>query len=198
MASAGCRKWAGGAVERSVAVILRAMMPNLPMPVSRIPRVADALSRASTAAPKGASMVVSRRSARSSRAAASMRTKSEGGRWCGAWGSVGMIVEKDDASRGGVTHWEEKDSHKKLARRCWRVGGRLKGVGVREHRARWKDGRREADGAGGWGGWVRDLADAVGGLAQSARAEAGDAESPGKQDRADSRQERKCRPGGRK
>ena len=81
-----------------------------------------------------------------------------------------MIVEQDDASRGGVTHSQEKDSHMELARRCWRVGGRLKGVGAGEHRARWKDGRREADGAGGWDDGVWDLADAVGGLAQSARA----------------------------
>jgi hypothetical protein len=55
------------------------------------------------------------------RAAASMRTKSEGGIGAEDLGSVDIEIGHDDASRGRLTL---------RAERCWRVGGRLNQSGV--------------------------------------------------------------------
>lgn len=79
MASAGWRKCAGEPVELSVAAIFLAMMPLLPMPVSRMrPRPVVQAATRSTARVKAGCIGPSRRAANAVSAAASMRTSAAG------------------------------------------------------------------------------------------------------------------------
>src|ERR1700727_3187474 len=103
VASAAWRKWACVPVERSVAAILRAMMPLLPIPVMMMRlALADWRSRSAVWV-KGASRVLSRRSASSLRAAASTRTNYDGRR---GWDEIGalldIVLNHVDASRERV------------------------------------------------------------------------------------------------
>ena len=76
-ASAGCRNRAGEPVELSVAAIFCAMMPLLPMPVTTTrPLLSPQCRISSTARRKASTIGPSRRVARASSAAASVRTKS--------------------------------------------------------------------------------------------------------------------------
>ena len=84
-ASAGCRNNAGEPVELSVAAIFWAIMPLLPMPVTTTrPRSSPQRRINSTARANGSAMGPSRRAARASSAAASVRTNSAGLRAAGS------------------------------------------------------------------------------------------------------------------